>query len=533
MVMSLSQVLAHPSIAPAKPRVLTGSGSLERTVRWIHSSEVLEVAPLLRGGELLLTGGTMLARASVDEQRAYVRSLAARGVAGVAIETGGRLPVMPAPLLQEAAATDFPVVELRRVVPFVEVAEVINGALVNDSVVRLRSAGALSHEQSEALAEGGGVQEVLDALVRHTSTPAAVFDATDRLIAAGRPADGAGARPMGGSRDGDGAEDGRHDGPVPMCGAGPVPAQSWRPAPFDGMGARLTIRGAHVATLVLYPDTDADVETLELAQDRTIEALKLALLRSRPPGPRELAASELVRLAAADGTHPQRIRRLGESIGFSPDAPVIGVAAGATGPSEELRRLANLLSRYGPTAVDAPSPLAVHVLLAPRDRVAAANLRARLVTDLAEWHTSDRTAIAVGPLMPSLQDAALSLGAALECLRRPTLAFEAGVLDATELSAERMLLHDELRTSAERLVREQLGLLLALRHEESELLLATLEKYFETGFNKTRTAAMLHLQRQSLYARLQRAFDLLGGDPTGTPRALALHLALRLHRQLG
>ncbi|MFB6781738.1 PucR family transcriptional regulator [Streptomyces sp. NPDC056352] len=153
----------------------------------------------------------------------------------------------------------------------------------------------------------------------------------------------------------------------------------------------------------------------------------------------------------------------------------------------------------------------MHVLLAPRERGGAANLRARLVADLTEWHTSDRTAIAVGPLMPSLQDAALSLGAALTCLRRPTLAFRAGVVDATELGAERLLLDDELRTPAERLVREQLGLLLTLRHEERELLLTILETYFESGFNKTRTATELHLQRQSLYARLQRAFDLWAG----------------------
>ncbi|MFB7455709.1 PucR family transcriptional regulator [Streptomyces sp. NPDC056188] len=504
MLMSLERVLAHPSLAPAEPRVLTGSRGLERrTVRWLHSSEVLEVAPLLRGGELLLTGGTMLARANEDEQRAYVRSLAARGVAGVAIETGGELLEVPAPLVEEAAVTDFPVVELRRVVPFVEVAEVINGALVNASVTRLRSVGVLSHEQSEALAEGGGVQEVLDALVRHTSTAAAVFDATDRLIAASRPAESPGGGPAGEA-----------------------------PTPFDGMGTGLTIRGVPAATLVLYPDADADVETLELAQDRTIEALKLALLRFRPPGPREFASSELVRLAAADGTHPQRIRRLGMSIGLRAEAPVIGVAARATGPSAELRRLDDLLSRYGRTAVDVPSPLAVHTLVSLRDRDGAANLRTRLVADLTAWRTSDRTAIAVGPVMPSLEDAAVSLGAALECLRRPTRAFRAGVVDAAELSAERLLLDNELRVPAERLVREQLGLLLTLRDEERDLLLTTLETYFETGFNKTRTASRLHLQRQSLYARLHRAFDLLGGDPVGTPRALAVHLALRAHRRL-
>ncbi|WP_326791667.1 hypothetical protein OHA79_03245 [Streptomyces sp. NBC_00841] len=220
-------------------------------------------------------------------------------------------------------------------------------------MARLRAVGALSHEQSEVLAEGGGVQDVLDTLVRHTSTPAAVFDTADRLIAASRPEDG----PGGGLAEGSGG------GPGEGPGGGSRPQA---PTPFNGMGTRLTIRGAHAATFVLYPDAEADVEMLELAQDRTVEALKLALLRSRPPGPRELAASELVRLAAADGAHPQRIRRLGVSVGFSADAPVIGVAAGATGPSDELRRLDDLLSRYGRTAVDMPSPLAVHVLLAPR-----------------------------------------------------------------------------------------------------------------------------------------------------------------------
>ncbi|MFF2409938.1 hypothetical protein [Streptomyces sp. NPDC058092] len=96
------------------------------------------------------------------------------------------------------------------------------------------------------------------------------------------------------------------------------------------MGTRLTIRGIPAATLVFYPDADADVEMLELAQDRTVGALKPALLRFRAPGPRDFAASELVRLAAGDGAHPQRIRRLGVSIGISAGEPVIGVAARAT-----------------------------------------------------------------------------------------------------------------------------------------------------------------------------------------------------------
>lgn len=42
----------------ANPQVLAGKSQLGRTVRWVHSSEIYEISPLLSGGdELLLTTG--------------------------------------------------------------------------------------------------------------------------------------------------------------------------------------------------------------------------------------------------------------------------------------------------------------------------------------------------------------------------------------------------------------------------------------------------------------------------------------------
>ncbi|MFC6064172.1 PucR family transcriptional regulator [Streptomyces ochraceiscleroticus] len=504
--MSLPRVLAHPSLSPARPRVLAGQDGLERAVRWIHSSEVLDIASLLRGGELLLTGGSVLARATADEQRTYIRKLADRGVAGVAIETGAALPAVPPPLLEAATAARFPVIELRRVVPFVEVAEVINGVLVNDSVTRLRLVGALSQHLSGLLAEGGGPQEVLDALTRQVGAPATLLDPANRVIA---------------------------------VSGHTTPAH--RPtAPTDGTSVRLTIRGVPTATLVVHPGPGADLEMIELARDRTAEALQLALLRSRPPGPRELAAGELVRLATGGTTHPDRLRRLAASLGFAAEAPVIGIAALTAGPASGFHGLEELLGRHGRFAVDMPSPLSLHALISVRTRPRtgqAANSRARLLSDLTTWcATGDNdTTVAVGPLLPDIADCSASLKAALESLHlhQPSLSPALPprtVIDATDLSVERLLLADSFHAPADALVHEQLGPLLALRAPERDPLLTTLETYFETGCHKTRTAELLHLQRQSLYARLRRAFTLLGGDPTGTPRALAVHLALRLHR---
>ena len=56
MLVPLSDVLALPEVAAASPVVLVGDP--DRTlIRWVHSSEVFEMGPLLRGGEFLLTTG--------------------------------------------------------------------------------------------------------------------------------------------------------------------------------------------------------------------------------------------------------------------------------------------------------------------------------------------------------------------------------------------------------------------------------------------------------------------------------------------
>ena len=67
----------------------TPEGGLDRGIRWVHSSEVLAIAPLLRGGEVLLTGGMALLALGDSERRGCLESLAARDVAALAVETTG------------------------------------------------------------------------------------------------------------------------------------------------------------------------------------------------------------------------------------------------------------------------------------------------------------------------------------------------------------------------------------------------------------------------------------------------------------
>ena len=89
-MITLADVLESQPLAAADPLVRSSvPGTLERAVRWVHSSEVLEIAPLLRGGELLLSGGEALLALPAKEQEDYIRSLAGRKIAALALQTAG------------------------------------------------------------------------------------------------------------------------------------------------------------------------------------------------------------------------------------------------------------------------------------------------------------------------------------------------------------------------------------------------------------------------------------------------------------
>ncbi|GAA1621917.1 PucR family transcriptional regulator [Georgenia ruanii] len=504
MPLTLEAVLRHPSLARGEPRVLAGAGGLQRRVRWIHSSEVLEIAALLRGGELLLTGGGMLGAASEEDQRRYVRELAERRVAGVGIETDRGLPEVPPPLLAEAERLGFPVVELRRRIPFVDVAEAVNAELVNASVVRLRFGGELAHALSALLAQGRDAHALLDLVVRRTGAGAALYDSRGGLMIQ-----------------------------LPATADEQPDEQDEPPPAVAGLTSRITVRGAHAATLVLTPGPDSDLDLLGVAGERASEALGLALLRTRPPSTRELAGSELARLASGGPQERRRLTQLAQIVGIDPADPVVALALITPATSTGLPGLDGLLQRHGRVAMDA-SETQVRIVMSLPDRHGAARSRHALAARLTAWvQELEAVGVGVGPIVPDLAAVATSMEAAEAAVRdRPTYG-PGWAVDATTAAVEHLLDAPGLDARRELFVRGQLAMLLALRPVEGETLMHTLETYFDCGCNKTRTAELLHLQRQSLYGRLDRAFGLLGGDPTGTDRALPLHLALRLRQRRG
>ncbi len=169
MSLTVSDLLAMPVLAAARPEVVAGSALASRPIRWVHTSEIYDIAPLLKGGEVLLTTGLGLVASSPKAQGDYVRALAAKGVAALVMELGRTFTAPPASMVDAARETGLPLVVLHGVVPFIEVTEQVHPLLLSepdpettpsrgpgDELLAGLATGSLSSDEITALASQAG-----------------------------------------------------------------------------------------------------------------------------------------------------------------------------------------------------------------------------------------------------------------------------------------------------------------------------------------------------------------------------------------
>ncbi|MGN7141925.1 PucR family transcriptional regulator ligand-binding domain-containing protein, partial [Streptomyces pseudogriseolus] len=188
---TVQRALELPGLRGGLPEVVACAERLGRTVRWVHAGEVPHIASLLKGGELLLTTGYGLGTRPAD-QRAFVRTLAERGIAALVVELGPRFTRLPAALVDAARSAGLPLVQLHREVPFVAVTEEIHTEIVNGHYALLQRAEEVHRRCTEALLGGGGVPQVLEILAGFTGNPVFLETTDGRLLyAAGEGPEGA------------------------------------------------------------------------------------------------------------------------------------------------------------------------------------------------------------------------------------------------------------------------------------------------------------------------------------------------------
>ncbi|MEU6595991.1 PucR family transcriptional regulator [Streptomyces flaveolus] len=531
---TVQRALELPGLRSGLPEVLAGADRLGRTVRWVHAGEVPNIASLLKGGELLLTTGYGLGTRPA-EQRAFVRTLAERGIAALVVELGPRFARLPAALVDTARAAGLPLVQLHREVPFVTVTEEIHTEIVNGHYALLQRAEEVHRRCTEALLGGGGVPQVLDILAGFGGNPVFLETADGRLLYA------AGAGPEGADplQVWEGLRGPHKEVPPP---AGSVLVD----VPGGGPGAAGAVR----ARLVLLPVRSPLAPVHRIAAERAAGILAVVLMQARQE--EELAArgrgdflTDLAegRIAAEDA--PAQARVLGFKPGDSPLLPVVMRIGDSLSPGGGWAVLARAVSEEL-AAVGVPVLLGVRpvegrvlVLLGLRseseraavaDRVAAA-LRAGVERAGMRRPGSPPPVVVVGvaggwaAASAGLRHAAETATAAQGLTDRPW--YDARRLDI-DLLLWRLRDHPDLAAFVDRAI----GPLRDHDHRSKPPLLPTLETYLAHAGRKAETARELHLNRQTLYNRLARIGELLGTDLDDPQTVLALSLALRARRHV-
>ncbi|TQJ59541.1 purine catabolism regulator [Arthrobacter sp. SLBN-83] len=539
MSVFLGEILAHPALAAADPVVHPlGVVADAQPVRWVHSSEVLDIAPLLRGGELLLCGGITLATASPAKREEYVRELAQRGIAALAIETGGALPEIPADMLHKAEEYGLPVVELRKVVPFVGVMQAINSMLVSESVGHLQQADAATRAMAAELAHGASLDKILSVLAGITGAAVKLTSPWGVTMGSAAPegwssevgADGgAGAAQEEATKQEAGGDDGSGQGGH---------------ANFSGAAAGrlisvdIPVRGVLMGRLeVLVPPT-ADTALAQVAGERAVDILGLALLQHTPPGLHALAGAELMR-AVLNSAPEWRLEQLAPGAGFPTDSPAVVAAIHAAAPQELRGAVENFLSSHRiPCAAYLDDAELVVMIGLPCTEPPGE--RRQLLESLRGLEGDHDAVIAVGPPVARVAEAAWSLAEARRALevrqirrrnasvRRRFAARGLVVIDAQDAAVESLALTCLDASAREAFINRQLRAVLEHDEQRQSQLLETLQVWLDSGCNTAQSARELHLERQSMHHRLQRIFELCGGDPRGTGRLAALHLAARM-----
>src|SRR5208283_3615021 len=178
-------------IAELGLQLASGHESAKAPVRWVHSTELIDPTPWLRGGELLLTTGVQLD--GPKTQRELIGRLDEHEIAGLGFGTGLTHKRLPAALLAEARKRSFPVFEVPYELPFIAITERAFAQLVNERYEMLQRnmagdvlaealTGHLYPEDVQARLRPFGIDSSLAVLAFRTADPTSAAAAVERAL---------------------------------------------------------------------------------------------------------------------------------------------------------------------------------------------------------------------------------------------------------------------------------------------------------------------------------------------------------------
>jgi len=179
--MSISMKAALTLEILQQSQVIAGHKGLDRIIKWVSILEVLDEVTFLQEGDLLVTTAYGL----IDNPRLtrdLVPFLAERKLAGLAIQTGYYLKVIPAQIIKQCDLYELPLLELPKSISFNELTKAILKKVINTQIEMLEYTQKIRHRFTQVILKNEGVAQIACILSELLDTPVCIFDKSFNIL---------------------------------------------------------------------------------------------------------------------------------------------------------------------------------------------------------------------------------------------------------------------------------------------------------------------------------------------------------------
>jgi PucR family transcriptional regulator, purine catabolism regulatory protein len=523
----------------AKAEIIAGRQAADNPVRWVHISEMPDVARYLKGGELLFTTGMGLGHNAALHRR-YIKALADVPIAGLVVRLGTTFRDLPQSLAEEADLRGLPLIVLRRRIGAIELTEQVHKEIVSRQFELIAKAEAIGHEFTNLVMRTVDLESLLHHLARTVQNPVVLEDQAHQVIA--YDAHMATVEQVLGSWE-DHSRRSHRDTEV-----GVHTADGATPCAWTAISAHGEAWGRLHILAVLKPIDDIDC----LALDRAMAAITMTLLRDsdlrrhKERAVRALIADILEnRQGQADEFNRRAAVCRAELVGKTLIALVLvprGLRALVAreeldqGRHHEIRERVldetrRAIAENGAAelcGLDGDRVLAVVGLPSGDNvRLAAERIGVAACTRVVECAGPLHPVVGVsGPTTPDALGRSLEEAGEAAAFGRATQGGPT-VFHFSDLGVQHLLLRLAEGPELARFVESELGVLLIHDIETAFPLLPTLRAFLAYGGQKNAAARFLSIERRTLYHRLHRIERALGRSIDNQEARFRLALALR------
>lgn len=161
-MLTVREALAFPVFASAQ--LVAGADGLARSIQWVHVVDYARAHyQWQREGILLLTTGAGLYE-QPESHDTFIAKLNELGFAGLVLSVGHYFDYTPAPLMRQANALGFPIIETPPDLLFIQITEAVLKHIVNQQYDLLQRSAQFNQQLTELVLQGAGLSELTQTL---------------------------------------------------------------------------------------------------------------------------------------------------------------------------------------------------------------------------------------------------------------------------------------------------------------------------------------------------------------------------------